>query len=85
MKPIRRPKLANRQAVLFSSPLMLYFPVVGVGRAGVGGVVGGGTVEVEFVTGTAVVVVGVVGATVVAGTSAAQEVTVQRENRERTS
>lgn len=62
--------MANRQAVLFSSGLMLYFPVVGVGRVGVGVVVGGAA-EVVLVTGTAVV-----GATVVAGTSAAQTVTV---------
>lgn len=45
--------MANRQAVLFSSGLMLYFPVDGVGRVGVGVVVGGGAVE-AFVTGAAV-------------------------------
>ena len=55
MKPIRRPKLANRQAVLLPV-LMLYFPVAGAGRVGVGVVVGGAGVEVEFVTGAAVVV-----------------------------
>lgn len=65
--------MAIRQAVLFSSGLMLYFPAVGVGRVGV--VVGGGAVE-EFVTGVEVVAL-VIGATVVVlGRSAAQEVTV---------
>lgn len=76
VKPIRRPKLANRQAVLLVSGLMVYFPVVGVGRVGVGVVVGGGgVVEVEFVT-------VVVGAAVVEGTSALQVVTVKGKNRE---
>lgn len=51
--------------MLFSSGLTLYFPVVGVGRVGVGVVVGGGAGEVVVA-----VVVGVV------GKSAAQVVTV---------
>lgn len=47
--------------------------MVGVGRVGVGVVVGGGGVEVAFVT-------GVVGAAVVEGTSALQVVAVNGEN-----
>lgn len=63
--------MANRQSELLASCLMPYFPVVGVGRVGVGVVVGGVVgVEVEFVT-------VVVGAAVVVGTSALQIVSVK--------
>lgn len=54
---IRRAKFANRQAVLFSSGLMVNLPVVGVGRVGAGAglVVGAGVLAVVFVTGATVV------------------------------
>lgn len=72
LRPIRSPKLAKRQAVLLTSGGMRYFPVEGVGRVGVGVVVGRGVV-VAFVA-------WVVGAAVVVGRSALQAVTVENQD-----